>query len=118
VDGTVLPISGDVAWSTGKFNRMPIMNGAVADEGAFTASIGELFFGTRHGPTLLPGRDTGQGNGEIPAKRLSDARRGMDGSRHRLERVPPVSTMVRHIRLTSSSCSRTGMVVLWGSRTS
>ena len=45
MDGTVLPISGDVAWSTGKFNRMPIMNGAVADEGAFTASIDELFFG-------------------------------------------------------------------------
>ena len=45
VDGTVLPISGDVAWSTGKFNRMPIMNGAVADEGAFAASIDELFFG-------------------------------------------------------------------------
>jgi para-nitrobenzyl esterase len=37
VDGTVLPISGDVAWSTGKFNHMPIMNGGVADEGAFTA---------------------------------------------------------------------------------
>ena len=45
VDGTVLPVSGDVAWSSGKFNRMPIMNGAVADEGAFTASIDELFFG-------------------------------------------------------------------------
>jgi para-nitrobenzyl esterase len=45
VDGKVLPISGDAAWSSGKFNRMPIMNGAVADEGAFTASIDELFFG-------------------------------------------------------------------------
>jgi para-nitrobenzyl esterase len=45
VDGTVLPASGDAAWSTGKFNRMPIMNGAVADEGAFAASIDELFFG-------------------------------------------------------------------------
>jgi para-nitrobenzyl esterase len=45
VDGTILPVSGDVAWSTGKFNRMPIMNGAVADEGAFAASIDELFFG-------------------------------------------------------------------------
>jgi para-nitrobenzyl esterase len=45
LDGTVLPISGDAAWSTGKFNRMPIMNGAVADEGAFAASIDELFFG-------------------------------------------------------------------------
>jgi para-nitrobenzyl esterase len=45
VDGKVLPMSGDAAWSSGKFNRMPIMNGAVADEGAFTASIDELFFG-------------------------------------------------------------------------
>jgi para-nitrobenzyl esterase len=45
VDGTILPISGDEAWRTGKFNHMPIMNGPVADEGAFTASIDELFFG-------------------------------------------------------------------------
>jgi para-nitrobenzyl esterase len=45
VDGTILPIPADTAWSTGKFNRMPIMNGSVADEGAFAASINELFFG-------------------------------------------------------------------------
>ncbi len=45
VDGTVLPIAGDVAWSTGKFNRVPVMNGSVKDEGAFTVSINELFFG-------------------------------------------------------------------------
>jgi para-nitrobenzyl esterase len=45
VDGTVLPIPGDTAWSSGKFNHMPIMNGSVADEGAFAASIDELFFG-------------------------------------------------------------------------
>jgi para-nitrobenzyl esterase len=45
VDGKVLPIPGDTAWTTGKFNHMPIMNGGVADEGAFTASIDELFFG-------------------------------------------------------------------------
>jgi para-nitrobenzyl esterase len=45
VDGTVLPIPGDTAWSTGKFNHMPIMNGSVEDEGAFTASINELFSG-------------------------------------------------------------------------
>jgi para-nitrobenzyl esterase len=45
VDGKVLPIPGDTAWSTGKFNHMPIMNGSVADEGAFSASIDELFFG-------------------------------------------------------------------------
>jgi para-nitrobenzyl esterase len=45
VDGTVLPTPADTAWSTGKFNHMPIMNGSVADEGAFAASINELFFG-------------------------------------------------------------------------
>jgi para-nitrobenzyl esterase len=45
VDGKILPMSGDAAWSSGKFARMPIMNGPVADEGAFTASIDELFFG-------------------------------------------------------------------------
>ncbi len=45
VDGTILPIPGDTAWTTGNFNTMPIMNGTVEDEGAFTASINELFFG-------------------------------------------------------------------------
>jgi para-nitrobenzyl esterase len=45
VDGTILPIPADTAWSTGKFNHVPIMNGSVADEGAFAASINELFFG-------------------------------------------------------------------------
>jgi para-nitrobenzyl esterase len=45
VDGKVLPIPADTAWSSGKFNHMPIMNGSVADEGAFAASIDELFFG-------------------------------------------------------------------------
>jgi para-nitrobenzyl esterase len=46
VDGTVLPMPGDAAWSSGKFNHMPIMNGSVADEGAFAASIDELFLGS------------------------------------------------------------------------
>jgi para-nitrobenzyl esterase len=45
VDGKVLPIPGDTAWSTGNFNHVPIMNGSVKDEGAFTTSINELFFG-------------------------------------------------------------------------
>ena len=30
VDGQVLPIPGDTAWTSGKFNHMPIMNGSVA----------------------------------------------------------------------------------------
>jgi para-nitrobenzyl esterase len=45
VDGKVLPLPGDTAWVTGKFNHVPIMNGSVEDEGAFSASINELFFG-------------------------------------------------------------------------
>jgi para-nitrobenzyl esterase len=45
VDGKVLTTPGDTAWSSGKFNHVPIMNGSVADEGAFAASIDELFFG-------------------------------------------------------------------------
>jgi para-nitrobenzyl esterase len=45
VDGTILPIPADTAWASGKFNHMPIMNGSVADEGAFASSINELFFG-------------------------------------------------------------------------
>jgi para-nitrobenzyl esterase len=45
VDGTILPVPADTAWSTGKFNHVPVMNGSVADEGAFAASINDLFFG-------------------------------------------------------------------------
>jgi para-nitrobenzyl esterase len=45
VDGTILPIAADTAWNSGQFNRVPVMNGGVADEGAFTSSITELFFG-------------------------------------------------------------------------
>ena len=69
VDGTVLPIPGDTAWSTGKFNHMPIMNGSVADEGAFSASIDELFFGAispdRYADLLKAvfGGPAGPGNG-------------------------------------------------------
>jgi para-nitrobenzyl esterase len=45
VDGKVLPIAGDTAWTTGQFNHVPIMNGGVKDEGGFAMSINELFFG-------------------------------------------------------------------------
>ncbi len=45
VDGTVLPVAGDVAWTSGNFAHMPIMNGIVHDEGGFTVSINEYFYG-------------------------------------------------------------------------
>ncbi len=109
VDGTILPISGDEAWRTGKFNRMPIMNGPVADEGAFTASIDELFFGpmTAERFTKLVnttyGGPAGPGGGPpnypegtpakvmaaISAQRLPHAGRGLVRDRHRRERLPP-----------------------------
>jgi para-nitrobenzyl esterase len=69
VDGTVLPMPGDAAWSSGKFNHMPIINGSVADEGAFAASIDELFFGSistdRYGELVrnIYGGPAGPGSG-------------------------------------------------------
>jgi para-nitrobenzyl esterase len=45
VDGQILPIPADQAWATGQFNKMPIMNGNVQDEGGFVVSIDEMFNG-------------------------------------------------------------------------
>jgi para-nitrobenzyl esterase len=45
VDGKVIPISGDQAWATGAYNKMPIMGGRVKDESNFGLSISEYFSG-------------------------------------------------------------------------
>ena len=45
VDGTVIPITPQAAWTTGQFNHMPIMGGNVQDEGNFGISITEYFSG-------------------------------------------------------------------------
>ena len=45
VDGTIIPITPQTAWSTGRFNRMPIMGGNVQDEGNFGIGITEYFTG-------------------------------------------------------------------------
>src|SRR5262249_32278244 len=45
MDGTILPISADEAWTTGKFNRVPIINGTVEDEGGFGATLNEYLSG-------------------------------------------------------------------------
>ena len=94
MDGKVLPIPADTAWSTGKFNHMPIMNGSVADEGAFSASIDELFFGPMTaeryadlvkttyggpagpgaGPPNYPEGTPATVTGQVPGRCLSDAR--------------------------------------------
>jgi len=50
VDGTIIPITPETAWTSGQFNRMPIMGGNVQDEGNFGISITEYF----SGPPLAP----------------------------------------------------------------
>jgi para-nitrobenzyl esterase len=50
VDGTIIPITPETAWTTGQFNRMPIMGGNVQDEGNFGISITEYFSGPPQAP--------------------------------------------------------------------
>ncbi len=45
VDGTVIPTLATDAWSSGRFNHMPIMNGTTEDEGTFLAMINEVLKG-------------------------------------------------------------------------
>jgi para-nitrobenzyl esterase len=45
MDGTILPIAADQAWTTGQFNRVPIINGTTEDEGGFVASLNEYLSG-------------------------------------------------------------------------
>jgi len=50
VDGTIIPITPETAWTTGRFNRMPLMGGNVQDEGNFGISITEYFSGPPQAP--------------------------------------------------------------------
>lgn len=45
VDGTIIPITPEQAWTSGQYNKMPALGGAVKDEGDFTISITEYFSG-------------------------------------------------------------------------
>ena len=45
VDGTVVPIQAETAWTTGQYNHMAIMGGSVKDEQTFFLSIPEYFSG-------------------------------------------------------------------------
>lgn len=45
VDGAVIPIAPEKAWTTGQFNKMPAMGGRVHDEGNFNIGITEYFSG-------------------------------------------------------------------------
>jgi para-nitrobenzyl esterase len=50
VDGSIIPLTPQQAFSTGKFNKMPIMGGAVKDELTFQTGITEYFSGIPHTP--------------------------------------------------------------------
>jgi len=43
VDGTVLPIDPDTAWTTGKFSQVPILHGSTRDEWTFILSANEYY---------------------------------------------------------------------------
>jgi para-nitrobenzyl esterase len=45
VDGTIIPIQPETAWTSGKYNHMPIMGGSTRDEFTFISSITEYFSG-------------------------------------------------------------------------
>lgn len=45
VDGTIIPLQPEAAWTSGKYNHMPIMGGSTRDEGTFGDSITEYFSG-------------------------------------------------------------------------
>lgn len=45
VDGTVIPLSPEQAWTSGRFNRVPMLGGNVLDEANFSIGITEYFSG-------------------------------------------------------------------------
>jgi len=50
VDGSIVPITPNTAWTTGRFNRMPIMAGNVQDEQTFFIGNTEYFSGPPQAP--------------------------------------------------------------------
>ncbi|QDL39843.1 carboxylesterase family protein [Rhodoferax sediminis] len=50
VDGTILPMQPEQAWTSGRFNKMPVLGGATKDEAAFFTGINEYFSGPPQTP--------------------------------------------------------------------
>jgi para-nitrobenzyl esterase len=50
VDGTIIPITPQTAWTTGRYNQMPTLGGNVRDEGNFGIGITEYFTGPPQTP--------------------------------------------------------------------
>jgi para-nitrobenzyl esterase len=54
IDGTVIPLNAADAYTSGQFNKMPVMGGATHDEGAFQVGIIEYFTFGFDSPTFKP----------------------------------------------------------------
>jgi len=50
VDGTIVPMQPEQAWTTGNFNKMPVLGGGTKDEAALFTGINEYF----SGPPFVP----------------------------------------------------------------
>jgi len=50
VDGDIIPLEPEGAWTTGRFNKMPILGGGTKDERAFITGIAEYFSGPPQAP--------------------------------------------------------------------
>jgi para-nitrobenzyl esterase len=50
VDGTIIPVTPEQAWTTGRFNKMPVLGGATKDEMTFLTGISEYFSGPPQTP--------------------------------------------------------------------
>jgi para-nitrobenzyl esterase len=57
VDGTIIPMQPEAAWTSGKYNHMPIMGGSTRDELTFGGVIAEYFSGPPQAP-LTPDQYT------------------------------------------------------------
>jgi para-nitrobenzyl esterase len=50
VDGTIIPMQPEAAWTSGQYNKMPIMGGTTRDELTFGEAIREYFSGPPQAP--------------------------------------------------------------------
>ena len=50
MDGNIIPMAAEQAWTAGHFNKMPILGGGTKDEGAFITGVTEYFSGPPQAP--------------------------------------------------------------------
>jgi para-nitrobenzyl esterase len=53
VDGNIIPMVAEQAWTTGHFNKVPILGGGTKDEGTFLTGLAEYFSGPPQAPMTV-----------------------------------------------------------------